>query len=431
MILKGKQRGGSKQLAIHLQKTEDNEHVEIHEVRGFASNDLNEALYEAYAISRGTRCKQFLYSLSLNPPENETVPIKVFEKAIANIEERLKLSGQPPVIVFHEKEGRRHAHCVWSRIDGEEMRAINIDHDRLKLKDMSRKLYIEHGWKMPQGFVKAEERDPLNFTRAQWQQAKRIGRDPRAIKTMFQDCWAISDSGRAFAEALRERGYHPCQGDRRGHVAVDHRGEIYAIAKWVGVRAKEVKARLGEPDDLPSVAVTKAKIAKDMTGAIHRHMDDADKDYRVRKKTLETRRLKLVNVHRTARWQLHRQQESRQRREVQERATMLPRGLKAVWFWLTGRYMFIREAMERDARLAAHRDAQERQALIDEQLAERRRLQREIKHVRRMHVAELTRLYRDVAEYQQLGLEDDQPDNNQVQKRRRRRRRTDTPVPSL
>lgn len=431
MILKGNQRGGAKQLAIHLQKTEDNEHVEIHEVRGFVSGDLNEALYEAYAISRGTRCKQFLYSLSLNPPENETVPVEVFKRAIAEVEEQLKLTGQPRAIVFHEKEGRRHAHCVWSRIDGEKMRAINIAHDHLKLKDMSRKLYIEHGWKMPQGLVKAEERDPLNFTRAEWQQAKRIGRDPRAIKAMFQDCWAISDSKKAFEEALRERGYQLCRGDRRGHVAVDHRGEIYAIAKWVGIRTKEVKARLGEPDDLQSVAETRAKIAKDMTGAIHRHMDDADNDYRARKEAFETKRLKLVNVHRTARWQLFRKQESRQNKEAQERAATLPRGLKAVWYWLTGRYRPVREAMERDAQLAAVRDAQELQALIDKQLAERRRLQKEIKHVRRMHVSELTRLYRDAAEYRQLGMEDVQPDNNRVRKRKRRRRQTNTPSPSL
>ena len=29
MILKGSQRGGAKQLALHLMKTEENEHVEI------------------------------------------------------------------------------------------------------------------------------------------------------------------------------------------------------------------------------------------------------------------------------------------------------------------------------------------------------------------------------------------------------------------
>ncbi|MFZ2168763.1 MAG: hypothetical protein WAW61_03895, partial [Methylococcaceae bacterium] len=63
MILVGNQRGGAKNLATHLLK-EENEHVEVHEIRGFASQNLAAALKEADAISRATRCKQFLFSLS-------------------------------------------------------------------------------------------------------------------------------------------------------------------------------------------------------------------------------------------------------------------------------------------------------------------------------------------------------------------------------
>ena len=70
MILKGNQRGGGKQLAAHLLKVEDNEHVHIHELRGFMSDNLHSALHEAYAVSRGTRAKQFLFSL-LRKPESE------------------------------------------------------------------------------------------------------------------------------------------------------------------------------------------------------------------------------------------------------------------------------------------------------------------------------------------------------------------------
>lgn len=40
MILKGSQRGASKQMATHLLKTQDNEHIEVHELRGFLSDDL-------------------------------------------------------------------------------------------------------------------------------------------------------------------------------------------------------------------------------------------------------------------------------------------------------------------------------------------------------------------------------------------------------
>ena len=42
MILKASQRGGSKQLALHLLKTEENEHVHVHELRGFMAEDLQQ-----------------------------------------------------------------------------------------------------------------------------------------------------------------------------------------------------------------------------------------------------------------------------------------------------------------------------------------------------------------------------------------------------
>ncbi|MEL6365992.1 MAG: hypothetical protein AAFR11_14245 [Pseudomonadota bacterium] len=81
MILVGNARGGAKDLVLHLMKDE-NDHVEVHELRGFASDTLMGALNEAYAMSRGTRCRKFLYSLSLNPPETEQVGVPVFEAAI-------------------------------------------------------------------------------------------------------------------------------------------------------------------------------------------------------------------------------------------------------------------------------------------------------------------------------------------------------------
>ena len=116
MILKASQRGGGQDLAAHLMKMEDNEHVDLHELRGFATDTLKGALKEAEAVSRGTQCRQYLFSLSLSPPEQASVAPDVFERAIDRIEERLGLEGQPRAIVFHEKDGRRHAHCVWSRI---------------------------------------------------------------------------------------------------------------------------------------------------------------------------------------------------------------------------------------------------------------------------------------------------------------------------
>ena len=91
MILKGSQRGGGKQLALHLLRTDENDHVEVHDLRGFVSEDVVAAFKEAQAVSRGTKCRQFLFSLSLNPPPDVFVDIPVFERAIARIEETLEI----------------------------------------------------------------------------------------------------------------------------------------------------------------------------------------------------------------------------------------------------------------------------------------------------------------------------------------------------
>src|SRR6056297_2468907 len=149
MILNANQRGNAKELARHLLNTRDNDHVELHDLRGFVSNDLHGALLEAEAISMGTKCTNHLFSLSLSPPDYADVPTQTFEKAVARIEAALGLEGQSRAIVFHEKEGRRHAHAVWSRIDGNEMKAIKLPFYKRHLTDISKQLFLENGWPLP------------------------------------------------------------------------------------------------------------------------------------------------------------------------------------------------------------------------------------------------------------------------------------------
>lgn len=69
MILKGSERGGAIQMARHLENADDNEIVTVHRIEGFVSDTFAGALSDAYAISQGTKCKNFMFSLSLSPPE--------------------------------------------------------------------------------------------------------------------------------------------------------------------------------------------------------------------------------------------------------------------------------------------------------------------------------------------------------------------------
>lgn len=187
MILKGSQRGGAMNLGKHLLKQE-NEHIELHQVRGFIANDVMGAMKETQAIARGTKCTKHIFSLSLNPPETETVSAADFEKAVDKIGDYLGLGQQPRIIVIHEKEGRRHAHCVWSRIKSSEMKTVQLSHYKNKLQEKSRELFLEHDWKMPDGLLNKGQRNPLNFKLSEWQQAKRMGRSAKAIKQTLQNC---------------------------------------------------------------------------------------------------------------------------------------------------------------------------------------------------------------------------------------------------
>ena len=392
MILKASQRGGAKQLGLHLLRQDDNEHVEVHEVRGFVSEDVVGALKEAHAVSQGTRCKQFLFSVSFNPPETEQVGTETFEQAIDRVETKTGLTGQPRVIVFHEKEGRRHAHAVWSRIDAERMTAVNLPHFKLKLRDISRELYLEHDWKMPRGLMNSQARDPRNFSLAEWQQAKRMGRHARDVKTMMQECWAVSDSRAAFTQALSERGLILAKGDRRGHVAVTHEGEVLSIARSIGKRVKDVSAKLGKPDDLPSVEDARAQMAKDMTLAFNRHVREARGQHKQEHERLERQRQAMTAQHRAERQKLDAGQKARWEAENQARSERLNKGLRGLWDRLTGRHAKTIADNQREAYAALQRDREQRDALVQAQLQERLALQVQIREARKQQAELLNEL---------------------------------------
>lgn len=395
MILKASQRGGGKQLALHLLKTEENEHVEVHDIRGFISDDLVGALNEAHAISKATKCKQFLFSVSLNPPPQERVEISTFEDAIARIEERNGLTGQPRAIVFHEKEGRRHAHAVWSRIDADTLTAKNLPFFKNKLRDLSRDLYIENDWKMPRGLMNSREADPRNFTLAEWHQAQRAGRDARDLKSVLQECWAASDSASAFAQALKARGFSLARGDRRGHVAISPEGEVFSLARAVGKRTKEIAKRLGDPERLPSVSDARSQLAKDLSQTYQRHRSEAELQKRRDLAPVEKKRAELAASHRQERSRLDKSQQLRWQEESKSRAARVPTGVRGLWSRISGQHAIIQKQNEREAYEALQRDRAQRQAIIDGQLTERQKLQAQIKDVRDRHAALLRELRAD------------------------------------
>lgn len=403
MILKGAQRGGAAQLARHLLKTEENEHVEIHELDGFIADDLHGALQEIYAVSRGTKCQQFMFSVSLNPPENESVPVEYFEQAIKDIETELGLEGQPRAVIFHEKEGRRHCHAVWSRIDAQEMKAINLPYYKFKLRDVSKQLYFRYGWKMPRGFLDSRDKDPFSYSLAEWQQAKRLGEDPKVLQRIFQECWAVSDNKKAFEQALQGYGLYLAKGNRRGYVAIDYRGEVYSLSRWVKVKAKDLKQRLGNPESLPGTDKVKAHIAQRMTENLQTYIQEAQDQLKQKVQPYIQKKRTLQNQHRNERSRLQQKQEERWQQEAIQRSQRLPRGFKGIWFRITGKYQKIRDQNEAETEKGRLRDREQKQALIDHHLAQRQKLQTQIRPILQEHKEKILGLRQDIARYMEMG----------------------------
>ncbi len=407
MILKGSQRAGANQLAKHLVNGEQNEHVTIHQIKGFMADNVTGALNEAYALSRGTQCKQFMFSLSLNPPQNETVPVEVFEDALDRVEKKLKLENQPRIVVFHEKHGRRHSHCVWSRINIEEMKAINLPHTKLKLMDISKQLYLENNWQLPKGFINKNHKNPLNFTRAEWQQTARTNQNPKTIKAALQQCWSSSDDKTSFSAALKERGYFLARGDRRGYVAVDIYGEVYSLTRQIGIKKKEIENRIGKPETLPSVDQVKNKISNQLSTILKNFLAEQEKDHQKSLSPLLKSKKAMTRQHQIDRAAQKAYQEKRWQKEELQRVMSIRKGFKSIWDKLTGVYWKQRKQNEKEAWLAHVRDRDERQNLIEKQLSQRQNLQVKISTLQNKHEKERENLIRSLSHM-------DTPDKNKI-----------------
>ena len=264
MILKGNIRKGGSDLATHLSNEYDNERVEIAQVRGAFARDLHGVFAEYEAAASGTKCQKPFYSLAINPAS--PLSREQYFAAIDHIEDKLGLARQPRAVVFQVKNGREHCHVVWSRTDLGHMRAIDIKHDRMKLRTCARELAHAYGLSLPPGL--AEDRGDARFERnrdvtfAEKAMAEASGITPEQRRSTITRIYRQSDNAEPFRAGLEREGYVLAQGQRRAYVVVDRAGHVHALARQIdGAKTKDVKARLAElpAETLPTVEAAQAQ----------------------------------------------------------------------------------------------------------------------------------------------------------------------------
>jgi hypothetical protein len=247
MIISGLQTGNTRWLAAHLQNAADNETIELAEITGTVAQDIDGALAEFDAITAGTRAREGVYAAFINPPQPLTR--EQFMRAIEVIAGRLGLAGQPRIVLFHTKEGRHHCHVVWSRIDIDRMKAIQLSHDRQKLRSCAQELAAEFGLDLPPGLQEdrgaARFEQPKQPTKAEKAMAEKSGISVEERRDAITACYRQADSAEAFVNALEAAGYMLARGDSRAFVVVDIAGDVHSLARQIeGAKTKDVKAKL-------------------------------------------------------------------------------------------------------------------------------------------------------------------------------------------
>ena len=371
MIPKGNQRGGGQQLATHLLNAYDNDSVEVADVRGAIAPDLHGAFAEWYAEAKATKCVKYLYSLSINPDHTQgPYNREHYDDFIRRTEDKLGLSGQPRAVVFHVKHGREHCHVVWSRIDTEKMKAVQLSHDRQKLRAVAQEYARDHNLTLPPGMQnnRGKDRFPDHAkveNLAEKQQEERTGTSKKQRMEQITKAWRENTDGHSFVKALEADGYFLARGDKRSYVVVDLYGEVHSLSRQItGVKAKEIKARLADhpPDKLADVATVQDRVrqrrqalllkqahqqssreersgdkpAAGTPAATRERRDTLQKAQAIRRAEIESKRQQLVQRHNAERKALTDMQSARSTAAARDRAAKHPTGVLAFLTRVTG-----------------------------------------------------------------------------------------------
>jgi hypothetical protein len=261
MISKGTTHNNGARLAAYMTTGKDGEKAELWQLRGFEATNIKDAFRDVQIMAGATKAEQPFFHVQVRNREGETLTRQQWEHAADRIERILGLTDQPRAIAFHidEQTGEEHMHVAWSRIDQDRMTAKALPFFKERLKKISRELEFHFGLEP----VTNRREGNIKFapTRAEHEQARRLGLDIHELRNTIRNCWDRSDCGASFQAALEQEGFTLAQGERRDFVVIDQAGGMHALGKRIlDVTAAQARKRLSDlsRDELPSVEMARA-----------------------------------------------------------------------------------------------------------------------------------------------------------------------------
>ncbi len=269
MIIKGRARGSSRQLAEHLLRTDDNERIHVCEIRGTVARDLPNALLEMEAFGAATRSSKPLYHASISPEAHTPLTPEQIAVAADTLGAALGLDDRPRVVLVHAKKGREHVHVVWSRVDIDNGRVVSDAWNYRAHEQAARALEALFGHRPVSPSRSTRRRKlPSSIEEYELRQGERTTRHVLTVTSELSKLWSEACDGGDFVSQLEAAGYQLARGDRRVFVVVDKHGEVHSLARRVvGAKAADVRGRLAAIDLDALASVAEARAAMTMATA--------------------------------------------------------------------------------------------------------------------------------------------------------------------
>ena len=183
------------------------------------------------ATGRKLQKPVFSYSLAWHPEQNPDREhmLETAKKSVAV----LGFTEHEMLIVAHRDEPQRHVHVIVNRVHPITGIAADLTNSKQKLSDFA------HAYELEDGKVYCKQREE-NV------QKRKEGKETRYADPDLVKAWNDAADGKAFIQALKNKGFHLAQGRKR-IVLVDKQGKIFNPTRQLpGVRAKDLKAKLGD-----------------------------------------------------------------------------------------------------------------------------------------------------------------------------------------
>jgi hypothetical protein len=182
--------------------------------------------------STGTKLQKpvFAYVLSWHP-EHQLTEDHIRETALKSLE-ALDLMDYQVLMYRHRDEPQPHVHIIVNRVHPETGLAARLPKTKERFSEFARLYEREHGK------IYCKQREE-NY------QKRKEGEKARYADQNIVEAWNAAADGKSFAEALKKKGYQLANGRKRV-VVVDPHGKIINPARHLhGVRAKDIKQKLG------------------------------------------------------------------------------------------------------------------------------------------------------------------------------------------